>query len=106
LPKIRTMGTETQFIEIMRVISSNHTGVNTHSSPEMLEISRIGACRGWIKGKNDEAIKGDITLVVLKPEKKEDGTEKKVSMLIEESYNSFIERLGAKVIIKRVNGTA
>lgn len=100
-----------QMIEVRRVLSDNLKN-NTKSEPEVLDLNLISSFRGWHKGNKDAAIAGPMTIIVLKDiknnnnEKNEDGEDKKrviKTMLIEESYTSFLERMSTKVVIKRLN---
>jgi hypothetical protein len=93
---------EIQLIEVKRVLSNNEK-INTSSEPEALDINLIQSFRAWHKGSKDNLIEGEMTLVVLKSDKKnEDGTKKTQTMLIEESYKDFLDRMSSRVIIKRL----
>jgi len=98
------MSENTGFIEVLRVLSGDEASKeNTHTSPEGVEINLIGGFRPWKKGKNDMNIKGEMTLIVYKPNPKDDASKNPKSILIEESYREFRDRLGsmANVSVKK-----
>lgn len=90
--------THFNYIEIARVVSETGSSVNIGSRPEVLETDRIKSFRIWIKGKNDEKIKGEMCILMVKKE----GEEKLKSVLIEESYTSFRDRFNKKIPVNRI----
>jgi hypothetical protein len=104
------------FIEVNRVVSEKKLNVGVN--PEVYPIHAIHTFRRWHKGKNDDYIAGEITLLVIYPDKQEpkktavvnDGVaretvktfDKLKNILIAESYESFLDRFNAKVPVKRL----
>lgn len=89
-----------QYIEVRRIVS-NDEKVNIESRPEVIEVGKIKSFRAWHKGNKDRLIKGEITILVMKSDKVD--PERKIeTMLIEEAYSDFIDRMSAKVIVKRL----
>ena len=98
------MESKDSFIEIKRVISDKETKKNIGTQPESIRVSMIESFRAWHKGGNDEKIKGDMTILVLKNSDKSAELEfkgKVRTMLIEEHYDNFLDRLSAKIIIRK-----
>lgn len=92
-----------KYIEVRRVVS-NKEGINTESRPEVIETEVIKSFRKWNKGPKDTLIQGDMVQLVLKEDKKtKDGGERAVTMLIEETYSGFFERMNLKSPIKKVD---
>lgn len=102
-----------KFIEVSKVIADQE-GYNSVVKKETLQLSEIKGAREWYKSHRDK-VDGDMTVLVL--EKKEpkkssqivDGQvfvehkeNKERIMLINENYNSFIDRLSFKVPVSRV----
>lgn len=110
-----------KFIEIKRVFSDENK-VNISSNAESIDIDLIQSFRGWHKGRNDQQISGDMTLIVLKntdepeffvnEETELNGSmeveqnrkilKKVKTILIQESYSKFIERMSARVVVRRL----
>lgn len=93
------MSTEKQFIEIKKVISDKESGVNVSSRPEGIDISDIKGFRPWHKGKKDNEISGEMTLLKVIDRK----TEELKTLLIEESYSSFVNRLSYRAVVRKLN---
>lgn len=93
------MATEKQLVEIKRVIS-NDEGINTSSRLETIEINDIKGFRKWHKGPKDDAIKGDMT--ILKVKDSTDPNAKPKTVLIEESYEDFLNRMSSRVEIRKM----
>lgn len=100
---------DVQFIEVKRVIADKATNENKSVQKETMKISRIEFYRSWHKGRRDSGIKGDMTLMMVQPYiTDEAGVEveapsnKLIPVLIEESYESFANRMSEKVVVKRV----
>lgn len=91
------MATEKQLVEIKRVIS-NDEGINTSSRLETIDISDIKGFRAWHKGAKDAAIKGDMT--ILKVKDVSDPNAKPKTVLIEESYDDFLNRMSSRVEVR------
>jgi len=98
--KNRTMSTD-KLIEIRRVLSDKEKN-NIESAPETIEADRVRSFRGWHKGGKDVQIKGSMTLIVMKPDP-HNPKERPETILIEESYQSFSDRMAVKVPIMRLN---
>lgn len=128
-----------QFIEVRRVLSNKVTKENVSIELETLDVSLIKSFRAWHKGPKDTAIKGDMTILILKPDEKpikefrevsQDTLERMLpneidkyskdkeayekalaeskkahSMIIQESYSVFAEKMGTKVVVRRLNET-
>jgi hypothetical protein len=110
------MSKQIEFIEVKRVVSENN--INVGSRPESYPIDSIFTFREWHKGKNDNFIQGDMTIIVFRPKEKtgktavigENGdiTERSIdknklkTILIEESYESFLNRMSSYVPVRRV----
>ena len=100
-----------QFIEVNRVLSDKDTKINTSTQPESIDVSIIESFRGWHKGKNDIGIKGELTLLILKdrenknPESNSGAEEKNRvrTMLIQESYKDFLNRMSARVVVRKLS---
>lgn len=121
-----------QFIEVDRVLSDKITKENVSVEKECVDISLIKTFRGWHKGDKDRMIKGEMTILILKPdfrpefkklsddekarllpdELKEyesklsrhiDEERKPHSMIIEESYSRFRDRMSRKVIVRKLD---
>lgn len=102
--------TDKQFIEVDRVLSNKVTKENVSVEKECVDISLIKTFRGWHKGPKDNAIKGDMTILILKPDEKPfddntapDATMRPHSMIIEESYSKFRDRMSRKVIVRKLD---
>ena len=94
-----------EFIEVDRVLSNKVTKENVSTERECVDISLIKTFRGWHKGPKDRAIKGDMTILILVPTEKteeEDSLNKSHSMIIEESFSSFRDRIGTKVVVRKI----
>lgn len=92
-----------QFIEVKRVVSEDGSRINTGTSPETIDVKDVVSFRPWRKSKNDDAISGEMTHVILStmlPDK-ESGKMKSKTILIEESYNSFSGRMAGMVNIRQ-----
>lgn len=87
-------------IEIKRIISDKSTKENIGSRSETIEASDIKGFRAWHKGDKDSAIKGDIT--ILKVKDKDDQNSRLKTILIEEKYEDFINRMSQHVKVKKV----
>jgi hypothetical protein len=96
-----TMSTETRLIEIKRVLSDDDKN-NYTSEKETFDVNMIQSYRSWHKGKKDEKIKGDMTLIVLKPTNFDSANTRPRTMLIEEDYDSFSNRVSYKVPVHRL----
>lgn len=59
-----------QFIEVRRVLSNKLTKENESIELETIDISLIKSFRAWHKGPKDNAIEGDMTILILKPDEK------------------------------------
>ena len=81
----------TGLIKIKRILNDRESS-NSVVRKEVINISDVKGFREWHKGKNDSAIEGDITLVILKSEKK-DGANKEKIMLINEKWTEFEQRV-------------
>lgn len=99
-----------QFIEVDRVLSNKITKENVSVERECVDISLIKTFRGWHKGDKDKMIKGDMTILILKPDEKPADQSEQVdelkrphSMIIEESYSKFRDRISRKVIIRKID---
>lgn len=106
-----------EFIEVKRVLS-NADRDNVGTQPEIFNVADIKSARAWHKGKHDKAIKGDMTIVLLRNDAKntpetifneteeekswreEKEKQKPKTILIEEPYQSFIRRMSQKAIVK------
>jgi hypothetical protein len=103
---------DVQYIELKRVVTDKDTKENKSINKETMKISRIEFYRGWHKGLRDKAIKGEMTLLMVKPySSAEEEVEKEVTdvksdklvpVLIEESYESFSSRMSERVVVKRL----
>lgn len=100
------------FIQIKRVTKDRHD--NQTVRDEVINTNDIDSFRPWHKGRNDKGIDGDITIIILKadPKKKKDtdsdesetenGDSKKghlrdrKTILIQESFHDFMDRLNSK----------
>lgn len=94
-----------EFIEVDRVLSNKVTKENVSTERECVDISLIKTFRGWHKGPKDRAIKGDMTILILVPSEKieeDDSLNKSHSMIIEESFSSFRDRIGSKVVVRKI----
>lgn len=100
-----------QFIEIKRIVSDENKMNSASVQPESIDISLIESFRGWHKGKNDHGISGEMTLLVLKDKEKKESSFEKVweigkpkvrTILIEESYSMFLDRMSARVVVRRL----
>ena len=119
-----------EFIEVDRVLSNKVTKENVATERECVDISLIKTFRGWHKGEKDRAIKGDMTLLILMPDEKEfkkksdeelnrmlpeeikeyekdldkynESKNKSHSMIIGEAYSSFRDRIGTKVVVRKI----
>lgn len=120
-----------EFIEVDRVLSNKVTKENVATERECVDISLIKTFRGWHKGDKDRAISGDMTLLILMPdkdnefvkktdeeiermlpneideyekdlEKYNESKKKSHSIIIEESYSSFRDRIGTKVVVRKI----
>lgn len=89
------------FIKVQRILNDNDS-VNAKVQSETININDIKGFRSWHKGKNDAHIKGDITLVVMKSTIKiKDSEERKPqTILINEKYEDFEERISQRTTIK------
>jgi len=92
---------DTKFIEIDRVLSDDDKN-NVSSEKETIDINSIRSFRVWHKGKKDEKIDGDMTLIILKPDVNSTAIKPR-TMLIKESYESFIGRVGHKASLRRID---
>lgn len=92
------MPENTKFIQINRVLTEKDSKMNTHVSPESINVNRIAGFRKWIKGGNDIKISGEMTLLLIRKISDIDSSQKPSSMLIQESYESFKARLGKAVV--------
>lgn len=101
LLKTNNMSTDTRLIEIKRIISDKDKN-NTGSEKEAIDPDMIRGIRAWHKGKNDTQIIGDMTLIVLKPDYQMSAGSKPRTMLIEENYDDFMNRLAYKVPVHRL----
>lgn len=88
-------------VEIKRIISDRESNVNTVSRLETIEASDIKGFRAWHKGPKDAAIKGDIT--ILKVKDKDDPSDRVKTILIEEKYEDFVNRMSHRVEIKKLS---
>lgn len=99
------------FIEIERVTKDKNK--NNVVKLETIRVSEIKTFRPWFKTEKDKDIKGEMTMIILYPNKdqiesdtdlltKEESEEKKKvnSVLIKESYNDFLKRMNKFVIMK------
>lgn len=94
---------DNSFIEINRVLSDENK-MNVNTKPETIAINSILSYRDWHKGDKDKAIEGPITLIVLKSDSKGGEAPKKTpTMLINEDYNDFRDRLNTKAVVKKLN---
>lgn len=95
-----------EFIEVDRVLSNKVTKENVATERECVDISLIKTFRGWHKGEKDRAIKGEMTLIILVPDEKTSEEDKSIdkshSMIIEESFSSFRDRIGTKVVVRKI----
>ena len=88
-----------QFIEVMRVENEDREQkINSRSLPYTLNVREICGFRNWKKGPNDIKIKGEMVSVILKSNRTE--SDKMKTILIEESYNAFKDRLSYKAVVK------
>ena len=90
-----------EFIEIM-CVTKDKSGSQVISA-ESISISDIKTFRNWHKGKGDD-YPGKATVLVLKPESSfksatVDEESKLKMVIINESYESFRDRLGHRVIV-------
>lgn len=104
----------------MKVLSGDDK-VNVKVHPEVILIDDIKSFRAWHKGDNDRYIPGDMTIIVLKPlpekeveevilhetpaEKAQREKDKKRfrTILIEESFRDFRDRINAKVPVRKLD---
>jgi len=115
------MITGIEFVEILRVTSDKEK-VNDSVKPETILIDDIKSFRQWHKGRNDSRIKGDMTIIIVKDDKeKKDNELEKIdpiylteeekqslkpkvkTILIEENYNDFLNRMSAHVPIRKLD---
>jgi hypothetical protein len=105
-----------EFIEVRRVITNRRSEQSVVK--ETINVKDIKTFRSWHKGKSD-TFAGEATLIVFygHPTKNDDarpadaGTSgdsdnnddklKLPTMLIAEDYTSFIDRMSARVVVKR-----
>jgi hypothetical protein len=89
------------FIKVSRVLKSEDDDKSV-TRPETIDVKDIKYFRPWHKGKTDNGIDGDITLLVVSTNLKDkDGNVKLKKMLINENYETFEDRLGEKVVVKK-----
>lgn len=92
---------ENSLIEINRVLSDEDKN-NISTEKEVIDVNMIRSFRNWHKGKKDEKIKGEMTLIVLKPDNPHAATKPR-TMLIEEAYENFKNRIGYKVPLHKLD---
>src|SRR4051812_20203923 len=102
-----------EMIEVLRVVNDGGK-VNMGARPECLDIDDIKSFREWHKGPNDKYIEGAMTIIVLEPKKQVEETvvreteeerrnrekPKMRTWLIQEHYQDFKDRMGAKIPVK------
>lgn len=107
---------EDRFIEVNRVIS-NQMGENDSTKKQTYHVSEISSVREWRKGSRDK-IESEMLIVTLKRDKDiksstvvngqvyENSREAKDrTILVAESYSSFMDRLSFKAPVSRSNET-
>lgn len=91
------------FIQVDRILNDGEK-VNAKVRPETININDIKGFRKWWKGKEEEGVgeQGKMTILMIKstiPDK-DTGGHKIQTIVINESYESFTQRLGRQTMIK------